>query len=494
MMRTEARLPGNIRRAQAATIAGLVGIAILIGAAYIAPNLPFLLALGLGITAIAALHPPSALAAIPASIGLVFHPIRYSGLEFSPAEILILATTAGVTLRVIILFLLRTESRPGITPRELVHATGSGFGPAALLMLVAGVVSLVTLADPAHRHESLRTFRWVIVEPILYAVLARYYLRDSLDRWITGAAFVGAATAISVYGLVLLLDGGGLSVEGVRRISGTYPHPNALALYLEQPIAFGFALAMTARRKIVSLLWLAMTSICGIALVMTFSRGALLGTALAVVAIATLSQRQRLARRLIPVLVILGLVLTIVAGPRMLSLFGGGSGSLRVAIWESAIAMIRDHPIFGVGLDQFLYQYAPRYIAPEAWPERFTAHPHDIFLDVWLSLGILGIAAAGVYAITLTRTMRHIVRRVCPLGLAAAGAIIAGVVHGLIDNGYFVPDLALMFWFLTAIIELEGMAATRDTDQLGAMGEEVRADTGGWRSGVYRLASLRRAR
>lgn len=493
-MRTEARSPGNAWRAPAVTIAGLAGIALLIGAAYIAPNLPLLLALGLGITAIAALHPPSALAAIPASIGLVFHPIRYAELEFSPAEILILAMTAGVIFRVVILFLVRTENRPKIAPRVLVHAVGTGFGPAALLMLAAGVVSLFTVADPAHRHESLRTFRWVIVEPILYAVLARYYLRDALDRWITGAAFVGASMVISLYGLVLLLDGGGLSVEGVRRISGTYPHPNALALYLEQPVAFGFAFAMTARRKVVRLVWLATASISGLALVMTFSRGALLGTAVAVVAIALLSQRKHLARRLIPMLVTLGLVLTVIAGPRMLSLFGGGSGSLRVAIWESAIAMIRDHPIFGVGLDQFLYQYAPRYIAPSAWPERFTAHPHNIFLDVWLSLGILGIAAAGAYAMTLIRTLRRIVRRDCPLGLAATGAIIAGVVHGLIDNGYFVPDLALMFWFLTAIIELEGMAAIRDSDQMGTMGEETRADTGGWRSGVYRIASLRRAR
>jgi O-antigen ligase len=355
-------------------------------------------------------------------------------------------------------------------------------------------VSLFTLADPAHRHESLRAFRWVIAEPILYAILARFFLPDARDRWIAGTAFVGAATLISLYGLTSLLEGGGLSVDGVRRISGTYAHPNALALYLEQPVAFGFALAVTARRKAASLGWLALTLVSSLALIMTYSRGALIGAGFAVVAIALLSRRQRLARGLIPVLVVLGVLLVIVAGPRMLSLFGGGSGSLRVVIWESAIAMIHDHPISGVGLDQFLYQYAPRYITPEAWPERFTAHPHDIFLDLWLSLGILGLAAAGVYAITLVGTVHNLVRRDCPLGLAATGAIIAGVVHGLIDNGYFVPDLALMFWFLTAIVWLEGMAGTRGVDQWETTGEEARAHSGGWRSGVHRIASLRRAR
>lgn len=493
-MRTDARGLGNAWNGPAATIIGFAGIAILIGAAYVSSNLLILLAIGIGIITIAALHPPSVLAAIPTSIGLVYLPIRPAGLEFSPAEILILAMTAGVVLRVTVLLLIRTGNRPKISPRALVHAAGRGFGPAILLMFFAGVVSLFTLADPAHRHESLRTFRWVIVEPLIYAVVARYYLRDTVDRWITGAAFVGAATLISLYGLALLLDGGGLSVEGVRRISGTYPHPNALALFLERPVAFGFALAMTSRRRVLTIGWLALTAVSTLALVLTFSRGALLGTAFAIVAIAVLSRRQRLARRLIPAIGIFGLMLTVVAAPRMLSLFGGGSGSLRVAIWESAIAMIRDHPIFGVGLDQFLYQYAPRYISPVAWPERFTAHPHDIFLDLWLSLGILGLAAAGVYAVTMFRTMQRVVRRDSSLGLAAAGAIIAGVVHGLIDNGYFLPDLALMFWFLTAIIEHEGTPATQDTDQVGTMGEVARADSGNWRSGVYRIASLRRAR
>lgn len=493
-MHPDARPRGRVRHAPSATIAGLAGIALLSGAAYIAPNLLLLVAIGVGLIGIAALHPPSALVAIPASIGLVYRPIHYAGLEFSPTEILILTATAGLALRVAILYLIRNDNGPDVAPGTLVHAARSGFGPAALLMLAAGVMSLFTLADPAHRHESLRAFRWVIVEPILYAALARYYLRDPLDRLIAGGAFLGAASLISLYGIVLLLDGGGLSVEGVRRISGTYPHPNALALYLEQPVVFGFALAMTARRKALRLGWLALASISGLALIMTFSRGALIGTGFAVVAIAVLSQRRHLARRLIPALAALGLVLTAVAAPRMLSLFGGGSGSLRVAIWESSIAMIRDHPIFGVGLDQFLYQYAPRYVAPEAWPERFTAHPHDIFLDLWLSLGILGIAAVGVYAVTLIRTMRNITLRNGTLGLAAMGAIIASVVHGLIDNGYFVPDLALMFWFLTAIIELEGMAVARDTDHLGTMGEEARADSGGWRGGVYRITSLRRSR
>ena len=53
--------------------------------------------------------------------------------------------------------------------------------------------------------------------------------------------------------------------------------------------------------------------------------------------------------------------------------------------------MLRDHPAWGVGLDQFVSQY-PRYIKPDAWQERFTSHPHNLILDFYVRLGLLGLA------------------------------------------------------------------------------------------------------
>ena len=38
-----------------------------------------------------------------------------------------------------------------------------------------------------------------------------------------------------------------------------------------------------------------------------------------------------------------------------------GSGLIRIDLWRSALQMLRDHPVFGVGLDQFLNQYQGPY-------------------------------------------------------------------------------------------------------------------------------------
>jgi hypothetical protein len=51
--------------------------------------------------------------------------------------------------------------------------------------------------------------------------------------------------------------------------------------------------------------------------------------------------------------------------------------------------MIRDHPLTGLGLDNFLYYY-PEYILPEALAEPNLSHPHNILLEALYELGVLG--------------------------------------------------------------------------------------------------------
>ena len=84
--------------------------------------------------------------------------------------------------------------------------------------------------------------------------------------------------------------------------------------------------------------------------------------------------------------------------PRFQSLLDLTSGTsfFRLNVWQSAVLMIRDHPILGVGLDNFLYQYRGRYMFPEAWAEPMLSHPHNVALDYAARLGLLGLAS-GVW-------------------------------------------------------------------------------------------------
>ncbi len=117
--------------------------------------------------------------------------------------------------------------------------------------------------------------------------------------------------------------------------------------------------------------------------------------------------------------------------------------------------MLRDFPSTGIGLDQFLWLHQTRYIDPRIWSERYTSHPHNLLLDSWLSLGVAGLllllvfVVVGIWFIWQARTGRI---RLSVWQLGALGCLGAGVGHGLVDNGYFLPDLAVIAWLAIALV------------------------------------------
>jgi putative inorganic carbon (HCO3(-)) transporter len=200
-------------------------------------------------------------------------------------------------------------------------------------------------------------------------------------------------------------------------------------------------------------------------LFVSFSRGgwfAFLGTAML---LAFLTGRRRLALAVAGTALALAVVLPLTGVDRLTQALNSeaGSGALRLEVWRSTLAMIGDYPITGVGLDQFLYQYNPRYVAPEAWGERFTSHPHNLLLDFWVRLGILGLATGiamfglplwNMVSVTLGRPGRTVptdrMRRALAAG--AGGVIAYSLLHGLVDNSFFLPDLALTFWLAVTVL------------------------------------------
>ena len=125
--------------------------------------------------------------------------------------------------------------------------------------------------------------------------------------------------------------------------------------------------------------------------------------------------------------------------------------------WESALKMIQDHPITGVGIDQFLNQFQradSRYRVPAQKDELFTAHPHNFVLDYWVSLGIMGVIVLfwllwRYFRVAIARVREasreaDAVARALALGLLAS--MVVFLVHGMVDNSYFLMDLASVFW------------------------------------------------
>jgi O-antigen ligase len=356
----------------------------------------------------------------------------------------------------------------------------------ATVLVAVGLVLALRPYDPSHRAESLREWRWTLFEPmvllVLLTVLRTRSAQFPLMRGFLAAALIGGATVAGVQAFFDFATGGGVQVAGVTRIAGPYPHPNALALYATRVVALAIAWMVfvpQVRR------WLVLpTLIVTLTTLATFSRGALAAMVSGLsLLIPAIERRLRAAVIGSAGVVLSGLVL--VERDRMLDLFGGGSGSLRLDIWRSTLRMIGDRPLTGYGPDQFLYAYLPRYIAPTAWSERFTSHAHNLILDFWVRLGIIGGAFAIAVVVIGTLRAYHVMRgrtRFDSLTAAGSVALVAAIVHGTVDNAYFAHDLAISGWFVA------WLAFTPVSDDREE--RTPRARPRSWRSRFYRIPSL----
>jgi len=67
------------------------------------------------------------------------------------------------------------------------------------------------------------------------------------------------------------------------------------------------------------------------------------------------------------------------------------SNSERLLMWQSALNMFEDNPIFGVGYGQYKFAYQNEYISPEA-KERLQEHAHNNIIQMLAECGIVGAA------------------------------------------------------------------------------------------------------
>ena len=336
--------------------------------------------------------------------------------------------------------------------------------------------ALVSLFAADQFGVALREWRVLFLYAVLFAVLLRFAISNSIfgssvrgDLWLLVGMWLAGGTTVALIGLWQYGSGIGITeAEGVRRIQALYDSPNNLALYLERTLAVSVALALFMRNRRGRWLAVGMALIQGLALLLTFSKGAIfLGlpamfVALWVGGLVILRQRDESRRTLwwlAAVALVGALALTPFLGTerfQRLFDFSQGTGYLRIQLWRSAWQMALDHPLLGVGPDNFLYAFRSSYILPAAWQEPNLNHPHNFFLDWWTRLGIPGLVlgltffALGVRSVW--RGIRSGENAVLCVGLLAAA--VAALAHGLIDVSYALPDLMLVWVFLFGVAEV----------------------------------------
>lgn len=323
--------------------------------------------------------------------------------------------------------------------------------------------------------SQLEWLRWVGILALAFTAAEAFATTRQLRGFCVALALAGLTVAL--FGIAQYLTSNGKIywlVEPTQGgwIFGPYVNRNHFAGLMELwlPLALGLAL-MPENPFLRRWLWCLVAVVMAVAVALSGSRGGLLavGVEVLLVAFAAAALRGRRA------VVALGVAVVLVAAT--VAVLGRGeiterykqtlhlprvqqeeAASYRIEAWKGALAIFRQHPIVGAGLDTFATHFpgVRTFATDKIW-----SHAHNDFLQFAAELGLVGMALAGWILFVGASNAWENIRRT--LG-TATGALLIGMacacagflVHGWLDFNFHVPANAANFAVLGAVLARPG--------------------------------------
>lgn len=330
-----------------------------------------------------------------------------------------------------------------------------------ILFIFAGIISVIFSPD---KKEALGLFKAYIFDPILFFFIIIINLngkkvipnpKQKLEIIFKALILSGALVAAQA---IWQKISGNVTLDG--RVVGIFGYsPNYLALYLVPISILSFGLIWQKKNKIPYII-LFFTIIIGI--ILTGSRIAMTAVPVAISAFFIIYYwREIRIRKILVMLLYCYIALLLVGGwwlakPDWQASASAGrissSNNIRWEIWSTTIKDIipeNNNWLWGVGLGNYQNYFTDltknRVNFPE-WISPMALTPHNLFLTVWVNLGLLGLVAFVWLLVLFFKNNKGNL-----YSIILCSAMIAIIVQGLVDTPYWKNDLAVIFWILLAL-------------------------------------------
>ena len=381
--------------------------------------------------------------------------------------------------------------------------------PFKLEIILFIIISWIALAVVHFDTAALGVWKAYFFEPLLMFILVINVLKkEGLSKifW----ALAGSALGVSLFAIYQKITGQFITnpfwaAAATRRAVSFFGYPNAVGLYLGPIIMLmiGFLVKNILEmrkfskadaknsifKKYGELILLVFSILASLAAIYSAkSEGAFIGLAVAFFVYGILANKKmRWTTLIITTMAVVGIcsyqpVYTVVKNKIT---FFDLSGQIRQQQWKETWAMLAGGKWFwGAGLSGYQLAVAPYHqagifvkTADPNWlkkvlfnpqfraanwqPTEIYMYPHNIFLNFWTELGILGALLMSwviikylVVSLKISAIKNKLKSLDKYLVLGLTAAMITIVVHGLVDVPYFKNDLAVMFWVLMAMLSL----------------------------------------
>ena len=335
------------------------------------------------------------------------------------------------------------------------------------LWIFVGIYTILLLFSP-NLSISLEGFRAIIQYMLWYFVVLQL-LKDKKSMRTLLLVLIGVVGIMAIHGVYQFVVGVEMpatwveSSESVRtRVYSILSSPNIFGSLnvLVFPICFSFAvIAKQIREKI---FFGVLTIFMLASLAFTYSRGAWIGAVCAIGVYVMLKNRRLIVPTIIAGLCVLIFIPSI--RNRFLFMFSMDylSSSMkggRLIRWLTALDILKEHPLTGLGLGQFGGAVAMNneLTTIVKGQEISTFYMDNYYLKIAVEAGILGLVAFvwlmyQVIAISFKTIgiTRDIKMKEMEMGILAG---LSGVIcHNFVENVFEVPLMTTLFWMLVAIM------------------------------------------
>jgi O-antigen ligase len=428
---------------------GLLAAALAVLSAALNPLLPLAIAGGLVVLAIGYHRPLWLIYLAVLTLPLEFKLQQFGFFQLTPAKGLLLAGAVGWAIGQL------------VHKRPLVVRT-----PLTLPLIALIVIMLPGLIVAVDKLIVLNT----LVIWMAWFCLYQAVVQSGDERFVRRLLICLAVAAVGL-GYLAITDAsfhgqaassGGNTVTG--RADAGFGSPNLLAALLLMTVLPAVSLTFSGQTwKRVAFAAAAGIGIYG--LLLTESRGGFLGLAVGLLTMVTWRPVRRAS--IVGIIVLIALA---IAGINPLGNFLGHSaigervGSIttsaaridpRIPVYERTLTVIGDHPLFGVGANDYIAAAIDYGIMVDGFP---PGHPHNALLTIAADRGLIGLAIFLVFifmlGLMLIRGLAHSIgeRRAMLTGVTAV--FVATAAHNMVDYTLASVELGIVFVVAGAAVVL----------------------------------------
>ncbi len=335
------------------------------------------------------------------------------------------------------------------------------------IMLLAGIASIGGVASL--KKAAIYTCFMLIYFMITWLITTK--------EWLMRLTFtlVSSGTLTALYGLYQKISGnvetGTIDKDMFGdiggRITSTFENSNMLGVFLIMIFPFALSFVFEAKKPLSKLFALGSCGIMGLCILFTWSRGAWLGLILAC-GVFVLFYNHYIIPLLIPAGALgitlvwdkiggNGLVTDLVSRFSSIVTMSDTSSVYRLGIWRGSLKAATENWFTGIGIGEEAFRKI--YIKFAESGIETAVHSHNLFLQIFIETGIMGIIVFVVSIVLcimggleLCRKSTSYTKAEKSIAVSAISGLLAALMQGMTDFIWFNYRIFFFFWVITALI------------------------------------------